>query len=163
MQRKRLTPQEFIDVGMMRFVKILLWLLAITGVVYALKVFGILPMHHPECMWLKVHTFLGIVTLVMALWHCIDHWKWYKAWLRGRLKNRIPNVVLVKWTTCFFFLTMLVLLLDWAWPSKALVVAHIATASVWIALSAKHCKSKSRHKNNCRNGGQASNVCHCRR
>ena len=77
------------NAGTIKLVKVLSWLLVITGLVYALKLFGVLPMPHPGCMWKKVHVVLGIITIVMCLWHCIDHWKWYKAWLNGRLRNNI--------------------------------------------------------------------------
>lgn len=73
--------------GMIRTTKVLLWLLSITGVIYALKMYGVLPLPHPECILKKVHVVLGVITLVTSLWHCIDHWKWYKAWLKGRIRT----------------------------------------------------------------------------
>ena len=148
------------NAGTIKLVKVLSWLLVITGLVYALKLFGILPMPHPECMWKKVHVFLGIITSVMCLWHCIDHWKWYKAWLNGRLRNNIRNVVLAKWTTLFFVLMIGILLLDWIWPSKLYAAAHIITAFSWMVIVSKHCKSK--YGNNCRGNRIQSGYCRCR-
>ena len=135
--------------GMIRTTKVLQWLLSITGVIYALKMYGVLPLPHPECMLKKVHVVLGVITLVTSLWHCIDHRKWYKAWLKGRIRNNMQEVILTKWTTGFFALMIGVLLLDWIWPSKLYATIHIITAFIWIAVAARHCKSKSRRENNC--------------
>lgn len=146
-------------------IKILSGLLIITGIVYALKMFGVLPMHHPVCMWKQVHAILGIIVILMTLWHCIDNGKWFVAWMRGKLRNCVPNVLLVKWAAAFSFVSVVVLLLDFIWPSKVYAVAHIITATIWIGLAFKHCKSKSHSKQMpCRNKRRCdrlSNNCHC--
>lgn len=56
--------------------------------------------------WMSVHKFSGILFCIALLIHVINHFKWYKAWLTGKIKKQSR----VKFTiACSVFFVLLII------------------------------------------------------
>lgn len=56
--------------------------------------------------WMNVHKFSGIIFCISLLIHIISHFKWYKAWLTGKIKKQNK----VKFTIgCSVFFVLLII------------------------------------------------------
>lgn len=133
--------------GIIKTLKILSWIVVLTGVVCTLKGMNVLPMHHhaPDghvCFWKQIHVISGIIIILIMLWHGHAHRKWYAAWLKGKLKSHTPSMLLTKQTSLVFVLATVVLLLKPVMSWGIFSVLHIASTLVLAILSVRHCKSR---------------------
>lgn len=117
--------------------KVFLYFLLTTGVCAILPI----PGGH---LWRGLHIFSGFIFLILVGVHMGKNWKWYKAWITGKLKNEKSK--LSKSITGYFFLMIISLSFDTFLPKSVFLVIHILIGSVWIIGMIKHFKSKEKRR-----------------
>ncbi|MDR2038011.1 MAG: DUF4405 domain-containing protein [Bacteroidales bacterium] len=122
-----------------KFLKVFLYILLATGVVYTLMLYNILPPGNDE-LWGGLHRISGFVFLIFVLVHCIKNRKWYKAWFTQKLKNKKSR--LAKFISVSFVLMLLSVMSEDLFTQNQFVLIHILIGSVWILGILSHFNSK---------------------
>jgi hypothetical protein len=120
-----------------KYLKIFLYFLLVTGVCAILPI----PGGH---LWRGLHVFAGFIFLILVSVHMGKNWKWYKAWITGKLKNEKSK--LSKSITGYFFLMLFSLSFDAFLPENIFLIIHIGIGSLWSMGMIKHFKGKQKRK-----------------
>lgn len=119
--------------------KIFLYFLLVTGVMYTLILCGILP-KVGGYLWRSLHIFSGFIFLILVGAHMSKYWKWYKAWITGKLKSEKSKQT--KSISIYFFLMIFSISSDGFLPRGLYLFTHVLIGTVWIIGIIRHFRSK---------------------
>jgi len=123
--------------------KLLLYIILISGILFFLLIFDKIPPLLIECklIFIIAHKILGYIFGILIMYHCIINKKWYKAWFTGKIKNARKSM-LTKWISIIFIFITFSLFLDGLFPRKIYACIHAIIGITWIILMIYHIKAK---------------------